>query len=450
MSMDAQNIWNLVLKKIEDQIPKSSFHAWIEPLRCLKLAEDILEVGVPNRFFYEFLDTHYNKTILSALSDISDGKIRIQYKIIKEDPVETQPEPVVESRQLKTKEINFYERTQLNPRYTYENFVEGDSNSFAKATALAVAEAPGKTPFNPLFIYGATGLGKTHLIQAIGNFSLAHNKTSNILYVTSEKFMNDFILAIKRYKTTDFSRLYRTVDLLLLDDIQFFQGKERTQMEFFHTFNSLYQAGAQIVLSSDRPPKEFDDFDKRLISRIGWGLVTDIQPPDFETRLAILQKRADQEGIDIPADVGDFLAQTFKVNIRDLEGALIRLLAYGSIAGKDLSLELAKDVLRDHIVIPSAVIDIETIQKKVADFYNIPADLLIARNRKKEVAHARQVAMFLCADLTNSSLQSIGLRFGNRDHSTVIHARNLISKRLNGDSKLSSEIQSLKSKIPSP
>lgn len=447
MSSTSPDIWEKILEHIESKIPRESFLTWFGPLKCLRIDNNVIEVGIPNRFFYEFLETHYRKHILAALAEVGDGSLHIHYQIMQEGGGEEIPPPAQMAQSFKVEEQRYDERTQLNPRYTYENFVEGDSNSFAKATALAVSEAPGKTPFNPLFVYGATGLGKTHLIQAVGNFLLAHNKTDRIIYVTSEKFMNDFIFSIKTYKTTDFSRFYRSVDLLLLDDIQFFQGKERTQLEFFHTFNSLYQAGKQIVLSSDRPPKELDDFDKRLISRIGWGLVTDIHPPDFETRLAILQKRAEREGIFLDDDIAEFLARTFKENIRELESALIRLVAHGSIAGTDLSLSLAKDILRDQIHAPDAAISIDLIQKKVAEFYKIPADLLIARNRKKEVARARQVSMYLCTEMTKSSLQSIGLHFGNRDHSTVIHARNIISKEIAEKAELSVEIDSIRSKI---
>jgi chromosomal replication initiator protein len=450
MAQSSTDTWDKILAIIESKLPRESFLTWFGPLKCLSIENGTIEVGIPNRFFYGFLETHYREHILAALAEVGDGKLKIHYQIMQEGDREETPPPAQTAQSFKVEDVRYDERTQLNPRYTYENFVEGDGNSFAKAAALAVSEAPGKTPFNPLFVYGATGLGKTHLIQALGNFSLAHHKTDRIIYVTSEKFMNDFIFSIKAYKTTDFSRFYRSVDLLLLDDIQFFQGKERTQLEFFHTFNSLYQAGKQIVLSSDRPPRELDDFDKRLISRIGWGLVTDIHPPDFETRLAILQKRAEREGIFISEDIAEYLANQFKENIRDLEGALIRLVAHGSIAGTDLTLALAKDVLRDQIRTPDSTVSIDLIQKKVAEFYQIPADLLIARTRKKEVARARQISMYLCTEMTNSSLQSIGLHFGNRDHSTVIHARNIISKEIAEAPGFSQEIDSIKSKLSTP
>ncbi len=447
MTADHHEIWSQVLKNVEERIPRESFLTWFGPLKLLEASNGVLNIGVPNQFFYEFLETHYRRQISAALEEVASGDYRIQYQIIQDRETE---EPAIESKSSQpfpSLAKGYDERTRLNPRYTFENFIEGDGNSFAKAAALAVAEAPGKTPFNPLFIYGLTGLGKTHLLQAVGNFSLANNRTGRILFVTSEKFMNDFIFSIKAYKTTDFSRFYRSVDLFLLDDVQFFQGKERTQLEFFHTFNSLYQAGKQIVLTSDRPPKELDDFDKRLIGRIGWGLVTDIQPPDYETRLAILQRRADSEGISLPEDVSEFLAITFKDNIRELESALITLVAHCSIAGIDLTLQLARNVLRDQIQSPTVNISIENIQEKVAEYFKIHTDSLIARSRKKEVAKARQIAMYLCTELTNNSLQSIGLHFGNRDHSTVIHARNIISKDISTNPDVAKEIKELRDRI---
>ncbi len=447
MTADHHEIWSQVLKNVEERIPRESFLTWFGPLKLLEASNGVLNIGVPNQFFYEFLETHYRRQISAALEEVASGDYRIQYQIIQDRETE---EPAIESKSSQpfpSLAKGYDERTRLNPRYTFENFIEGDGNSFAKAAALAVAEAPGKTPFNPLFIYGLTGLGKTHLLQAVGNFSLANNRTGRILFVTSEKFMNDFIFSIKAYKTTDFSRFYRSVDLFLLDDVQFFQGKERTQLEFFHTFNSLYQAGKQIVLTSDRPPKELDDFDKRLIGRIGWGLVTDIQPPDYETRLAILQRRADSEGISLPEDVSEFLAITFKDNIRELESALITLVAHCSIAGIDLTLQLARNVLRDQIQSPTVNNINEKIQDKVAEYFKIHTDSLIARSRKKEVAKARQIAMYLCTELTNNSLQSIGLHFGNRDHSTVIHARNIISKEISTNPDVAKEIKELRDRI---
>lgn len=444
-----QETWDKILGVIERNVPRESFLTWFGPLKPLGEENGALRIGAPNRFFYEFLEAHYRQQLQSALKEVSGGNLRIQYQILKDGVGENVPADPQPASTFLLRDTQYDKRTQLNPRYTFENFIEGDSNFFSKAAALAVAEAPGKTRFNPLFIYGPTGLGKTHLIQAAGNFSLTNNRTRRVIYVTSEKFVNDFIFAIKTYKTTDFSSFYRTVDLLLLDDVQFFQGKERTQLEFFHTFNSLYQTGKQIVLTSDRPPKELDDFDNRLISRIGWGLVTDIGPPAYETRLAILQKRSDIDGIPLPDDVADYLASVITDNVRHLESALIRLMAHCSISGTELTLALAKEVLRDQIRPATTTISIEFIQEKVAEYFNLSPDLIIARNRKKEVAWARQMAMYLCTVLTDSTLQSIGLHFGNRDHSTVIHAKNFVGKAMAQDPKVAKDAEQLKLKIAS-
>ena len=439
--------WDEFLQAVQAKIPRDSFLTWFSPLRLLAVSDGVMRVGVPNQFFYEFLETHYREQILAALEEISDGSLKIQYQIAEGEEITPQREEPAGRPESAGRESPSLRRTQLNPRYTFENFIEGDSNSFAKAAALAVAEAPGKTPFNPLFLYSPSGLGKTHLIQAVGNFSVSNARNLKTVYVTSEEFVNDFISSIKNYKTTNFSRYYRSVDLLLLDDIHFFAGKERTQLEFFHTFNTLYQAGKQIVLTSDRPLKELDDFDTRLIGRLGCGLVADIHPPDYETRLAILQKRSESQGILLPEDVAQFLASVITDNIRLLEGALIRLMAHCSITGVDVSLALAKNILQEHLPQAPKDLSIEKIQQVVAGHYRIAPDLLIARTRKRDVAWARQVAMYLSIELTNFSLQSIGTHFGNRDHSTVIHARNTVAQLIANNQKVASDIGMLKTSI---
>ncbi|HEX7344975.1 MAG TPA: chromosomal replication initiator protein DnaA [bacterium] len=442
-----QPSWDQFLQAVQGKIPQDSFLTWFSPLKLLAVNEGVMQVGVPNQFFYEFLETHYREQILAALAETSDGSLRIQYQITERDENPSVREEPVGRADFAARDSEALRRAQLNPRYTFENFIEGDSNSFAKAAALAVAEAPGKTPFNPLFLYSPSGLGKTHLIQAVGNFSVSNNRHLKTVYVTSEEFVNDFISSIKNYKTTNFSRFYRTVDLLLLDDIHFFAAKERTQLEFFHTFNTLYQAGKQIVLTSDRPLKELDDFDTRLISRLGCGLIADIHPPDYETRLAILQKRSESQGILLPEDVAQFLASVITDNIRLLEGALIRLMAHCSITGVDISLALAKSILQEHLPQAPKDLSIEKIQQLVASHYKISPDLLIARTRKRDIAWARQVAMYLSIELTNASLQSIGTHFGNRDHSTVIHARDTVSLSMSNNPKIASDINMLKSSI---
>jgi chromosomal replication initiator protein len=435
--------WTRILNALQEKVSQNSFLTWFMPLKFLGQQDDIITVGVPNQFFYGFLDSHYREQIQTAVREATQDRLRLKYEIM-EGQETHQPEetPAPQSDYAETNG-GFDKRTQLNPRYTLENFVEGEGNRFAKAAAFSVAEAPGKTPFNPLFVYGSSGLGKTHLIQAVGNFALAHNRNLRAIYITSEKFVSDFIFSIKTFKTTDFSRFYRSVDLLLLDDIQFLRGKERTQMEFFHTFNTLYQTGKQIVLSSDRPPKDLDDFDTRLTSRIGSGLVTDIQAPDYETRLAILQRRSETEGFPIPEDVAQYLASVITNNIRDLEGALIRLMAHCSIIGQDITVSVAQKVLQEFIPPPKENISLKSIQEFITLHFKLQPEILLTRNRRKEIAWARQVAMYLSLELTDASQQAIG-DYYKRDHSTVIHARNLVTQTMARDSEVNQIINRLR------
>jgi chromosomal replication initiator protein len=335
----------------------------------------------------------------------------------------------------------------LNPRFTFETFVVGNSNQFAHAASKAVAEAPGKTAFNPLLIYGGVGLGKTHLLQAIASYALSYGTATKVIYISSERFISDFITSIQNNKTAEFSSLYRSVDLLLVDDIQFFSNKERTQEEFFHTFNTLHQRGKQIVLTCDRLPRELQGLEERLISRFLWGLVTDIQTPDLETRVAILQKKADNDGVVVPNDVLLFIAQNIKSNIRELESCLIKLLAYSSLAGEEISAEMAQEVLHDQIESTRKWITIESLQETVSSYFNIPSDLLRARTRKKEIVVPRQVAMYLCKQLTDSSLKTIGLHFGGRDHTTVIHAQQTIEEKLQKNSQLKRDVETILSRL---
>jgi chromosomal replication initiator protein len=338
-------------------------------------------------------------------------------------------------------------QTFLNPRYTFDNFVKGDSNQLARAAASAVSNNPGGTSFNPLVLYGGTGLGKTHLIQAIGNHVLANGKAKRVIYVSSEKFTIEFVDAIQSDRINDFHNFYRSMDVLIVDDIQFFSGKEKTQDSFFHTFNELHQIGKQIVLSSDRPPKELKGLDDRLISRFQWGLTADIQPPDLETRIAILRKKSEDDGIDLPQDVVEFIAANVTSNIRELEGCLISLLARASLEGREVTLDLARDVLRVVVGDVRSPLNIESIQRCVCEYFNIPEDLMRAKTRKQEIVNARQIAMYLAKELTNSSLKTIGLHFGGRDHSTVIHAYQSVEDQMRIDSKYQSHITSIRRRL---
>ena len=335
----------------------------------------------------------------------------------------------------------------LNPRYTFDNFVKGDCNQLARAAALAVANNPGGTSFNPLVIYGGVGLGKTHLIQAIGNYVVANRKAKRVLYVSSEKFTVDFVEAIQKDKVGEFSNFYRSVDVLIVDDIQFFAGKEKTQDNFFHTFNALHQLRKQIVLSCDRPPRELKGLDERLISRFQWGLVADIQPPDLETRIAILKKKSEDSGIELSQEVIEYIATHITSNIRELEGCLVSLLAKASLENREINLELAKEVVRTIVKDSNVKVSIEEIQRVVCEHFGIPSDMIRAKTRKQEVVVARQIAMYLCKELTDASFKTIGLHFGGRDHSTVIHACQSVEEEMKKSEKFRNIVEQIKRKI---
>ncbi|MBN1541914.1 chromosomal replication initiator protein DnaA [candidate division KSB1 bacterium] len=445
MNSDVILKWNEILNIIKDNINSTSFVTWFKPIKPLKIEDSSLTIQVPSQFFYEWLEQHYSSLLNNAIRQIFGTDYKLLYSIVMDASTSPVQLPSFNKQTPTPRPQNG--RDNLSDRYTFDCFVEGESNKFAKAAALAVGKSPGKTTFNPLVVYGGVGLGKTHLIQAIGNYAKYHTLSNRVLYVDSERFTMDFINSIQKNKTTEFSDLYRNVDLLLVDDIQFFANKERTQEEFFHTFNTLHQKGKQIVLSSDRPPKELQGMEERLISRFQWGLVVDIQPPDLETRQAILQRKAEESGIELSGDIFHFIATHITSNIRELEGALIRLLAFASLNGEDISLNLAKRVLKDVCIKKSKAISIEFIQKLTAEYFNFPDDLLRAKTRKKEIAQARQICMYMCKTLTDSSLKTIGLHFGGRDHSTVIHAINTIEQSKDQDEKIREAVEKISNKI---
>jgi chromosomal replication initiator protein len=441
--MDVEKAWGQVLQIVKENTNSNSFVTWFKPIKPLKIENSAITIQVPSQFFYEWLEQHYSTVLNEAIQQILGADYKLLYSIL----MDSSMDPVQLPSLKKTKAPQDNVRDNLSDRYTFDSFVEGESNKFAKAAATAVGKSPGKTTFNPLVVYGGVGLGKTHLIQAIGNLAKYETNSHRVLYVDSERFTMDFINSIQKNKTTEFSDIYRNVDLLLVDDIQFFANKERTQEEFFHTFNTLHQKGKQIVLSSDRPPKELQGMEERLISRFQWGLVVDIQPPDLETRQAILQRKAEENGIELPGDIFHFIATHITSNIRELEGALIRLLAYASLNGEDITIELSKRVLRDVCIKKSKAISIEIIQKATAEYFGFPEDQLRAKTRKKEIAQARQICMYLCKKLTDSSLKTIGLHFGGRDHSTVIHAINTVEELINKDIAIGEAVERIKNKI---
>lgn len=441
MPIDSVKIWDECLDYLSTKIKRQSFLTWLKPTKGLPSNDSSLKVAVPNKFVAEWLEEHYSHLIKEAVQKITNEKLNLSL-CIRNELGGHQTEISFNSKK-RDLNLSSEQSTILNPKYTFDAFVVGENNQFAHAAAMAVAEAPGKTKFNPLYIYGGVGLGKTHLVQAIGHFVKDFKKDAKVLYVTSEKFTNDFISSIGASTLQDFVHFYRSVDLLLLDDIQFFTGKESTQVQFFHTFNALYQSSKQIVLTSDRPLKEIKGLEERLLSRFGWGLVTDIQPPDLETRIAIIKKKTESDNITIPDDVAGFLADNVTSNIRELEGSLIRLLAYCSLHQKELTLELAKDVLKDTIRNECKKISIEDIQKKVGEYFKLSPELLCSKRKTQEICWARQVAMYLCRNLTDFSLKSIGLKFGGRDHSTVIHSCNLVAENIKKDQEFKLKVDEI-------
>ncbi len=463
----AEKIWKSCLKYVRERINTQSYKTWFEPIKPLHFEGDELTIQVPSQFFYEWLEEHYFQMVYEILADITGKKTRLVYSVRDEDYTGTNSVSLTDaSTSEKTVTVHSAQpnspvtymadfqrrplppvKSQLNPRYTFENFIKGDSNQFARAAALAVANNPGGTSFNPLVVYGGVGLGKTHLIQSLGNQALALHKDIRVCYVSSEKFTIDFVDAIQADCISDFTTYYRSMDLLIVDDIQFFSGKEKTQDNFFHTFNTLHQLGKQIVLSIDRPPKELRGLDERLISRFQWGLTADIQAPDLETRIAILRKKSIDDGIEISQEVIEFIAANVTTNIRELEGCLISLLAKSSLENKDITIDLARDVLRVVVSDIRNPINIEDIQRIVCNYFNIPDDLIRAKTRKQEVVNARQIAMYLAKELTNSSLKTIGLHFGGRDHSTVIHSCQTIEEQLKMDSRFRDVLSQIRRKI---
>jgi chromosomal replication initiator protein len=421
-----RNTWDRVLAKIEARVNPHSFSTWFRPTYFVQEDGASLFVRVPNTWFAEWLRTNYLGVIQEVLREIDRAGLTVEFVAERGSASASRSGSSASSKSSAVEAERalaaFGDSSpgKLNPRYTFDKFVVSSCNQFAHAAATAVAEQPSRT-YNPLYVYGGVGLGKTHLMQAIGN-RLALRADARMKYISTEQFMNELINAIRFEKTFAFKERYRSVDLLLIDDIQFLAGKERTQEEFFHTFNALYDAQKQIVITSDCPPREIPTLEERLRSRFEWGLIADIQPPDLETKIAILRKKAEAEGAALPDDVALFIATNSKSNIRELEGSLIRVVAYASMAGREVSLDLAKDTLKDLLVAESPAVTVETIQKLVADHYNLKVTELKSRTNSQQIAFPRQIAMYLCHKMTECSLPEIGRRFGGKHHSTVIHA----------------------------
>ncbi|MFT8315468.1 MAG: chromosomal replication initiator protein DnaA [Clostridium sp.] len=445
MGTQLKDIWEKTLNIIKSELTEVSFNTWIKSISPLSMNNDFIKFGVPNQFTKEILESRYKDLISNSLKVITTKKYSLIFNILSEETAEV--DESYEDRSKDNLSSNDEMYTMLNPKYKFDSFVIGNSNRFAHAACLAVAEAPAKA-YNPLFIYGGVGLGKTHLMHAIGHYILQNNPKAKVVYVSSEKFTNELINSIKDDKNEEFRTKYRNVDVLLIDDVQFIGGKERTQEEFFHTFNTLHENNKQIILSSDRPPKEIPTLEDRLRSRFEWGLIADIQPPDFETRIAILKKKADVENLNIPNEVMVYIATKIKSNIRELEGALIRIVAFSSLTNKEVSVDLASEALKDIISNKqSRQVTIGLIQDIVANYYSLRIEDFKSARRTRNIAYPRQIAMYLCRKLTDMSLPKIGEEFGGRDHTTVIHAYEKISGGLKKDESLKNAISDITKKI---
>jgi chromosomal replication initiator protein len=440
VELTAESLWEDVSARLRGALNEKTYRNWFSDVGAVVVDDDTFVLAVPNDFTREWIEGHFVELIRAAIKDATGSEHRLQLTIRQQKPT---PPPAVLPPPLPRPEPG-----GINPKYTFDSFVIGSSNRFAHAAALAVAEAPAQA-YNPLFIYGHTGLGKTHLLHAVANYIGLHSGSLTVRYVTSETFVNDFINSLRDKRIEGFKSRYRAYDVLLIDDVQFFEHKERIQEEFFHTFNSLHEAGGQIIMSSDRPPRDIATLEDRLRSRFEWGLITDIQPPDLETREAILRRKVKSDGIDIgDPEVLTFVASRVSTNIRELEGALTRVIAFSSLTGRRMDVELAQDVLRD--VFPqgeAAAVSIERIQELVCERFSVTLDELTGDRRSQNIVYPRQVAMYLSRELTDSSLPKIGREFGGRDHTTVIHATSKIARLIREDRSVYNLVQELTARV---
>lgn len=459
---DANSVWKNCLTIIKENVKPMTFNTWFLPIRPVSFENNVIKIQLPTQFFWEWIDEHYNHILNKAILSVIGPEGKLTYVIADEKESENElkisitksPEAnSVSTRSAKptngngssSKDLNF--NSNLNPRYRFENFIKGEGNQLARATAGAISDNPGETSFNPFFVYGGVGLGKTHLIQAIGNRILEKFPDKKVIYLSTDSFTVEFVEAIQSNRVNEFQNFYRNIDVLIIDDIQFLTGKEKTQDLFFHIFNTLHQARKQIILSSDRPPKELKGMDERLISRFKWGLAADIQPPEYEMRIAILKSKAEEFGMTISNDIVEYIASNITSNIRELEGCLIKMLATASLNSKDISIDLARKIVREIASDRKLNLSIDDITKLVCEYLNVPENKVRDKTRKKEIVLARQLSMYFAKEFTKASLKTIGLHFGGRDHSTVIHACNSIEASLKDDSQLAEIVSKLKNKI---
>ncbi|MSP57516.1 MAG: chromosomal replication initiator protein DnaA [Flavobacteriaceae bacterium] len=470
-----ETAWQDCLKIIKDNVSPQAYKTWFEPNKAVRLVNKVLTIQVPSQFFYEWLEEHYVQLLHKTLKKVIGPTAKLEYNIIVETSApghDTTPYTInlpTGSNSTKSvqnemgipvnldipiknpfiipglKRINI--DSQLNPRYVFDNFVDGDCNKLARNAGLAIAQKPGGTAFNPLLIFGGCGLGKTHLAHAIGNLIKQNHKQKVVVFVSTEKFINQFIDSAKQGNNNQFVNFYQYLDVLIVDDVHFFAKKERTQEIFFQIFNHLHQNGKQIILTCDRAPKDLKNMDERLLSRFKWGLSADLNIPDFDTRVSILENKMYQDGITLNKDVVEYLAHNIDANVRELEGALISLLAQSSLTRKQLDLNLAKQIVKNFVKNSNREISIEYIQKLVCDYYNIPVEAVKSKTRKREIVQARQIAMYFTKDLTKSSLKNIGIFFGGRDHSTVIHACQTVNDLIETDKKFRHDVEEIDKRI---
>jgi chromosomal replication initiator protein len=474
MNKTAKEIWNNCLKVIKDNIPSISFRTWFEPIVPLKFENNILTIQVPSTFFYEYLEEHYINLLRKTIRKEIGPEAKLEYSIVMESNTLPNAKPYTvklparEKAEIKNSPVQIPLKSieseiknpfvipgikkveidpQLNSSNSFDNFIEGECNRLARSAGLAVAKNPGGTAFNPLFIYGASGLGKTHLAQAIGLEIKENFPEKTVLYVNASKFHTQFVEAIRNNNRNDFIHFYQIIDVLILDDVHEFSGKEKTQDIFFHIFNHLHQIGRQLIFTSDKPPVELQGIEQRLLSRFKWGLSADLQKPDFETRIAILKKHIYNDGIEIPNEVLEYIALNVTENIRILEGALISLLAQATLNRKEINLELAKNVIDVLVKYSKKELSIDYIQKVVCDYFNIAPEMLHTKTRKREIVQARQIAMYFSKNLTKSSLTTIGTKIGGKDHATVLHACKTVNNLSETDKRFKAQIEEIEKKL---
>ena len=463
MLHDHNQVWNNCLLHIKRSVGDQGFDTWFKPIIPLKLDGKILTIQVPSQFFYEYLEEHYVGLLRTVMDKELGKEFLLEYSVIVDaggginkpftinlpngsGQAKQKQEKAREDNEVTSMSLFGYD-LNLNSSYTFDNFIEGDCNRLARSAGYAIAKRPGVTSFNPLMVYGGVGLGKTHLVQAIGNFILNNDTNKVVQYVSSEKFANQFFDAIKNNRIQEFSNFYSKVNVLIIDDVQFFEGKEKTQEIFFHIFNHLHQSGSQIIMTSDRPPKDLNGLMERLVSRFKSGLTADLQQPDYETRIAIIRRKMQSDGILIPDNVIEYLAYSVDTNVRELEGVIISLIANASLVKKEIDLELAKQTLRNIVHDIDSEVGVDYIQKAVSEYFKVTIDELKDKTRKKEIVIARQLAMYFSKEYTNLSLKTIGYHFGGRDHSTVIHAVQSVNDMYDTDNTFKRSVDELRKKL---